>query len=162
MEKDKRELEQDLQLVRRMRRCGHLLYHKYNLSNGSQMRLLLRLRGNPMSQKELTEQLGVQPGSMSEMLAKVERAGLVEKRRSEGDRRIYQLRLTDEGLAQADRFEKEQAQQAVWLLEPLDDAQKLQLFSLLETLIAHWEPEGPPKDAVKQIEKTQNKKGVTP
>ena len=92
------------------------------------------------------------------MLAKVERAGLVEKRRSEGDRRIYQLRLTDEGLAQADRFEKEQAQQAVWLLKPLDDAQKLQLFSLLETLIAHWEPEGPPKDAVKRIEKTQNEK----
>ena len=34
------EQEQDLQLVRRLRRCGHLLHHIYNFSNGSQMRIL--------------------------------------------------------------------------------------------------------------------------
>ena len=135
------EQEQDLQLVRRLRRCGHLLHHIYNFSNGSQMRLLLRLRDEPMTQKELTDQLRIQPGSLSEMLAKVERAGLVEKRRSERDRRNFELRLTDEGRAQADVFEKEQMEQATWLLEPLTDDQKVQLKSLLETLIAHWEPE---------------------
>ena len=135
------EQEQDLQLVRRLRRCGHLLHHIYNFSNGSQMRLLLRLRDEPMTQKELTDQLRIQPGSLSEMLAKVERAGLVEKRRSERDRRNFELRLTDEGRAQADVFEKEQMEQATWLLEPLTDDQKVQLKSLLETLIAHWDPE---------------------
>ena len=123
MEDNKRELEQDLQLVRRLRRCGHLLHHKYNFSNGSQMRMLLRLRGGPMTQKELTERLRIQPGSLSEMLTKVERAGLVEKRRSERDRRNFELNLTEEGRAQADRFEKEQAEQVNWLLEPLDEAQ---------------------------------------
>ena len=148
------EQEQDLQLVRRLRRCGHLLHHIYNFSNGSQMRLLLRLRDEPMTQKELTDQLRIQPGSLSEMLAKVERAGLVEKRRSERDRRNFELRLTDEGRAQADVFEKEQMEQATWLLEPLTDDQKTQLKSLLETLIAHWEPE----NHTEQTEHTQKEK----
>lgn len=154
MEDNKRELEQDLQLVRRLRRCGHLLHHKYNFSNGSQMRMLLRLRGGPMTQKELTERLRIQPGSLSEMLTKVERAGLVEKRRSERDRRNFELNLTQEGRAQADVFEKEQMEQATWLLEPLTDDQKAQLKSLLETLIAHWEPENHPD----RTEHTQKEK----
>ena len=149
------EQEQDLQLVRRLRRCGHLLHHIYNFSNGSQMRLLLRLRDEPMTQKELTDQLRIQPGSLSEMLAKVERAGLVEKRRSERDRRNFELRLTDEGRAQADVFEKEQMEQATWLLEPLTDDQKTQLKSLLDTLIAHWEPE---KHTVQTAEQTKKEK----
>lgn len=149
------EQEQDLQLVRRLRRCGHLLHHIYNFSNGSQMRLLLRLRDEPMTQKELTDQLRIQPGSLSEMLAKVERAGLVEKRRSERDRRNFELRLTDEGCAQADVFEKEQMEQATWLLEPLTDDQKTQLKSLLDTLIAHWEPE---KHTVQTAEQTKKEK----
>ena len=149
------EQEQDLALVRRLRRCGHLLHHIYNFLNGSQMRLLLRLRDEPMTQKELTDQLRIQPGSLSEMLAKVERAGLVEKRRSERDRRNFELRLTDEGRAQADVFEKEQMEQATWLLEPLTDDQKVQLKSLLETLIAHWEPE---KHTVQTAEQTNKEK----
>ena len=72
----------DLEYVRRLRRCGHLLYHKFNL-NGSQMRILLVLRDAPMTQKQLTERLRIQPGSLSEILTKVERAGWVEKRRNE-------------------------------------------------------------------------------
>ena len=102
-----------------------------------------------MTQKELTERLRIQPGSLSEMLTKVERAGLVEKRRSERDRRNFELNLTEEGRAQADRFEKEQAEQVNWLLEPLDEAQKQQLLALLDALIAHWEPQELPADTHK-------------
>lgn len=149
MEDNNRGLEQDLQLVRRLRRCGHLLHHIYNFSNGSQMRMLLRLRGGPMTQKELTDRLRIQPGSISEMLTKVEHAGWVEKRRSQRDRRNFELNLTDAGRVQADRFEKEQAEQANWLLEPLDEAQKQQLLALLDALIAHWEPQELPADTHK-------------
>lgn len=128
----------DLKLVHRLRRCGHLLYHKFNL-NGSQMRILLVLRDEPMTQKQLTERLRIQPGSLSEILTKVERAGLVEKQRSATDRRNYELRLTDEGRRQADWFETAQTEQADLLMAPLDEAQKAQLAALLDTLIAHWE-----------------------
>lgn len=130
--------ETDLALVHALRRCGHLLYHKFNL-NGSQMRILLVLRDEPMTQKELTDRLRIQPGSLSEILTKVERAGLIEKHRSSTDRRNFELALTEEGRRQADWFEKAQVEQADLLAAPLDDDQKAQLRSLLQTLITHWE-----------------------
>lgn len=130
--------EQDLDLMRKMRRCGHLLYHHHNL-NGSQMRILLALRGAPMTQKALTEKMRIQPGSLSEILTKVERAGLVEKRRSAIDRRNYELNLTEEGFRQANEFERTQLDQAQHLLEPLNTEQKDQLGELLSLLIPAWE-----------------------
>ena len=128
----------DLEYVRRLRRCGHLLYHKFNL-NGSQMRILLVLRDAPMTQKQLTERLRIQPGSLSEILAKVERAGWVEKCRSTTDRRNFELMLTQAGREEADRFEKHQSEQADLLMQPLNAEQKQQLAALLDPLIAHWE-----------------------
>ena len=130
--------ETDLALVHALRRCGHLLYHKFNL-NGSQMRILLVLRDEPMTQKELTDRLRIQPGSLSEILTKVERAGLIAKHRSSTDRRNFELALTEEGRRQAEWFEKAQVEQADLLAAPLDDDQKAQLRSLLQTLITHWE-----------------------
>ncbi len=128
----------DQEVMRRMRRCGHLMYHHYNL-NGSQMRILLLLRDEPMTQKALTEKRGIQPGSISEILTKVERAGLIEKRRSQEDRRNFVLSLTDAGRAVAEQYEQEQHQQTEWMLSPLSPEQKQQLKSLLDTLITHWE-----------------------
>ena len=130
--------ETDLNLLHKLRRCGHLLYHKFNL-NGSQMRILLVLRDEPMTQRELTERLRIQPGSLSEILTKVERAGLIEKHRSSADRRNYELALTEEGRRQADWFENAQKEQAELLMQPLDDKQKEQLASLLDVLSKHWE-----------------------
>ena len=103
------------------------------------MRILLVLRDEPMTQKELTDRLRIQPGSLSEILTKVERAGLIEKHRSSTDRRNFELALTEEGRRQADWFEKAQVEQADLLAAPLDDDQKAQLRSLLQTLITHWE-----------------------
>ena len=130
--------DRDLKLIHSLRRCGHLLWHKFNL-NGSQMRILLVLRDEPMTQKELTDRLRIQPGSLSEILTKVERAGLIEKHRSTADRRNYELALTEEGRRQANWFENAQKEQAQLLAAPLDDVQKAQLQSLLTTLITHWE-----------------------
>lgn len=130
--------ESDLKLVHGLRRCGHLLYHKFNL-NGSQMRILLVLRDEPMTQRELTDRLRIQPGSLSEILTKVERAGLIKKHRSASDRRNFELALTEEGRRQADWFETAQQEQAELLMQPLDAQQKEQLAMLLQILGKHWE-----------------------
>lgn len=130
--------ERNLKLVHALRHCGHLLYHKFNL-NGSQMRILLMLRDEPMTQKQLTDRLRIQPGSLSEILTKVERAGLVEKHRSPTDRRNYELILTDEGRRQADWFESAQREQADLLTEPLTAEQKEQLIALMDIVNTHWE-----------------------
>ena len=129
----------DVELVRQIRRCSHLLYHKFSL-NFSQNRILSLLnREGPMTQKALMGRMQIQPGSLSEVLAKVEGAGLVERRRCEDDRRNFEIRLTEEGVQQAEAFERDRQDLAELLLETLDDSEKQQLMHLTTKLHDHWE-----------------------
>ena len=129
----------DVDLMRQMRRCGHLLYHKFSL-NFSQNRILLTLhREGPMTQKALMCKMQIQPGSLSEVLAKVEGAGLVERRRCEDDRRNFEIRLTEEGVKQAEAFERDRQEMAQLLFATLDDGEKQQLMNLMTKLHEHWE-----------------------
>ena len=54
-----------------------------------------------MSQKELQDILGIQPGSISEILGKLEAAGLITRVTDESDRRRTIVSLTDAGRAEA-------------------------------------------------------------
>lgn len=129
----------DVELMRQMRRCNHLLYHKFSL-NFSQNRILSVLnREGPMTQKTLMCRMQIQPGSLSEVLSKVEGAGLVERRRCEDDRRNFEIRLTEEGVRQAEAFERERQEMAQLLFAPLNDGEKQQLMTLMTKLHEHWE-----------------------
>ena len=129
----------DIQLMRQMRRCNHLLYHKFSL-NFSQNRILSLInREGPMTQKMLMCKMQIQPGSLSEVLSKVESAGLVERRRCEDDRRNFEIRLTEEGVKQAEAFERDRQDMAQLLFETLSPTEKETLMDLLEKLYAHWD-----------------------
>ena len=66
---------------------------------GSQKRVLIVLsETGTITQRELTARLGIQPGSASEVIAKLEGAGLVERTGSEEDRRTANISLTENGL----------------------------------------------------------------
>ena len=129
----------DVELMRQMRRCNHLLYHKFSL-NFSQNRILSVLnREGPMTQKALMCRMQIQPGSLSEVLSKVEGAGLVERRRCEDDRRNFEIRLTEEGVKQAEAFERDRRDMAQLLFEPLSQSEKEQLMDILTKLHDHWD-----------------------
>ena len=129
----------DVELMRQMRRCNHLLYHKFSL-NLSQNRILSVLnREGPMTQKALMCRMQIQPGSLSEVISKVESAGLVERRRCEDDRRNFEIRLTEEGVKQAEAFERERQDMAQLLFATLTDGEKQQLMNLMTKLHEHWD-----------------------
>ena len=69
-------------------------------------------------------QMQIQPGSLSEVLSKVESAGLVERRRCEDDRRNFEIRLTAQGVQQAEAFEQDRRDMAGLLFQTLDDGEK--------------------------------------
>ena len=78
-------------------------------------------------------------GRAREVIAKVEGAGLVERRRCEDDRRNFEIRLTEEGVKQAEAFERERQDMAQLLFATLTDGEKQQLMSLMSKLHEHWE-----------------------
>src|SRR3954447_16137498 len=51
----------------------------------------------PISQLELGQMLGVDPSTMVARMDALEKGGLVERRRSDEDRRAYEISLTAEG-----------------------------------------------------------------
>lgn len=64
-------------------------------STGAQWRTLLVLQRHPgINQGALAEQIDVEPITACRMVDRLEQAGLVERRRDPGDRRVWQLFLT--------------------------------------------------------------------
>jgi DNA-binding MarR family transcriptional regulator len=59
----------------------------------------------PISQRELSDEIGIDPGDIVTILDVLERAGLVTRTRDEGDRRRHNLSLTPAGAAAALRLD---------------------------------------------------------
>src|SRR3954467_6289187 len=55
--------------------------------------------GTPLSQRELAERLRLEKSTVSRRAAEMEGKGLLVRERDPGNRRLYRLRLTDEGRA---------------------------------------------------------------
>ncbi len=50
-----------------------------------------------ISQRELLEKLGIQPSSLSELLGKLEKGGMIERRQSEDDHRQVNIHISEAG-----------------------------------------------------------------
>lgn len=129
---------EDIELMLRMRFCGHLLYHR-NPLNMSQNRILLMLkREGPLKQKDLLERMNIKPGSLSEIISKIEAGGYVVRQQCPDDKRSLELILTDAGINRAEVFEKEQRDMAAELFSELTAEEKNELFRILGMLEAKW------------------------
>ena len=121
----------------------HLLHHMSRFgveSRGGQGRILRILaEEGSMTQRTLTEKLGIQPGSASEVIGKLERAGFIERRESEEDRRTADVSLTEAGMEQL----SSQKQEKPNLFSALSQEEKEQLLALLEKLSADWREKFP-------------------
>lgn len=98
---------------------------------------LLKLQ-NEMSQKDLGYLLGIRNQSISELIAKLEKAGYVEKSQDEEDKRVVKVKLTEAG-AQATSASEDKTQDLEDLFTCLTEAEQQQLKELLGRLIADLE-----------------------
>ena len=116
--------------------AGRLMHHRPGAGSARGQNLILSILAGreSLSQRELQQMLGVQPGSISEIVSKLEKKGMVTREKGE-DRRGNLLRITDEGrrtLPQAS------AGQDDALFSALDEAQQDALAGLLRTLLSDW------------------------
>jgi DNA-binding MarR family transcriptional regulator len=72
---------------------------EFGLHPGQEMVLLRLWREDGIGQSELAERVGVEASTMSNMLMRLERAGLVERRRGAADARSSRAYLTQRGRA---------------------------------------------------------------
>ena len=126
-------------LVINLRDIGHTM-RDMSEGRGSQKRILtVLLETGSITQRELTERLGIQPGSASEVIAKLENAGLLTRTESETDRRTVDVALTEEGKRQAEDANSQRIRRHGEMFSSLSDEEKGMLLKLLEKVNADWE-----------------------
>ena len=106
---------------------------------GSQKRILIiLLEVGTLTQRELTEWLGIQPGSASEVLAKLEKSGLILRTESPSDRRTTDISLTEQGKKMAKEAADQRKIRQEQMFGNLTEDEKDTLLALLEKLNADW------------------------
>lgn len=130
-------------LVTMLRVLGHAGHHMDGSGGQGRVLSLLKEEGE-MTQRELTGKLGIQPGSASEIIGKLEKGGFLIRTPSLTDRRTADVSLTAEGTARAEEhLDRTQARREA-MFAALTDEEKASLLQLLEKLYADWEEKRSP------------------
>lgn len=126
-------------LVINLRELGHVLRF-ITEGKGSQSRILIILaEEGETTQQRLTGRLYIQPGSASEVLAKLEHAGLICRTSREDDRRTMDIRLTEAGRQSAEEAMERRNQRHQEMFSCFSEEEKETLRLLLEKLNTDWE-----------------------
>ena len=118
-------------------RCGQKLRGGEQRTQGRILKILY-LNG-PMTQKVLQDKLEIQPGSMSELVSKLERKGLLLREKDPADKRKILLTLTEAGRADVEQFRAHGHATRGRTYGALTEAEQATLCELLEKLLDSWE-----------------------
>lgn len=126
-------------LIRNLRDLGHVIRFLFE-GKGSQKRILIILyESGIMTQRALTERIGIKPGSASEVIGKLESAGLILRTPSQEDRRTTNIELTEEGREKAREAAEQRRSRHEEMFSCLSEEEKESLLVLLEKLKADWD-----------------------
>ncbi len=126
-------------LTANIRGLGHALRFMHECKGGQRRILSILNEEGVLTQRELTARLDIQPGSASEVISKLESAGLILREQNSDDRRTADIRLTEEGRRQAAEAVEQRRRRREEMFACLTDEEKQTLLALLEKVHADWE-----------------------
>lgn len=133
-------MENNRELKENYRRVGALLKRKFIRGNNpdTQQKVLGILAQNDgITQKELSGMLGIRPQSGGEIVRKLENNGYVERIPDENDSRAQRLHLTEAGIEENEKLNRQAEQETVF--DCLDGEEKTMLNRLLMKIVANTE-----------------------
>ena len=131
-------IDENLDLILALRDICHVLHQLYE-GKGSQTGVLIALgQTGPITQRKLTELLGIRPGSASEVIAKLEYHGLICRSPNPVDGRTVDITLTEEGQRQSIAARQQRIRRHDEMFSCLSEEEKQQLQDLLGKLNRAW------------------------
>ena len=118
-----------------MGKCGHHLAKYSGRSQGQEKILRILSEEESISQRQLQEILDIKPGSLSEVLAKLEDKGFIQREKSQSDKRAVIIHITEAGKAAAKHADMKSHDTPFACLE---EAEKETLRGLLKKLLDAW------------------------
>ena len=92
-----------------------------------------------MTQRELTEELGIHRSSVSEVLGKLEKKELITRSQDEQDRRRVQIALTEKGANTVQEGKDTREDQGIEkMFAVLSEEEKNSLYTILGKLLKEW------------------------
>lgn len=131
-------LDIDNKLVLNLRDLGHMIRFLFE-GKGSQSRILIILNEHgSMTQRDLIDKLGIRPGSGSEVIGKLESAGLITRTMLPEDRRSVRIALTETGRQAAIEASARRQARHQEMFSCLNESEKETLLELVEELNEDW------------------------
>ena len=130
-------IESTFKLIRATKRRPHRGEHEFPPTVSHLLRILKDNDG--ASSRELCEYLDIRPSSMSELLARMEEHGLVERKTAEDDKRVTCVFLTEKGNDAATQIAERRAQAEAEFSACFTEEEKLQFCALADKLANHLE-----------------------
>lgn len=93
-----------------------------------------------LSMLELRGRIGLDPGYLSRVVSRLERGGLVRKRRSDDDGRVQLLSLSAEGATRRRMLDDRSAKQVGALLEPISADRQIELVGAMASITSILSP----------------------
>lgn len=131
-------LDMSERLMSLLRELTHMMRFRHKGKEGQARILVLLNESDGMTQRELTRRLCVQPGSASEILAKLENAGLIIRQPNADDRRTTDVQLTNQGRTLAAEAVEQRQKQREEMFSCLSAEEKATMLALMEKLAADW------------------------
>lgn len=126
------------QLFSNLRHISHAM-HNQHLARGSQKRILIILsRSGKTTQKVITERLGIKAGSASEVISRMEAAGLVVRTTNPDDQRAVDIELTPLGVETAESVKDEARRQHEEMFACLTETEQRDLLRITDKISALW------------------------
>lgn len=118
---------------------GHYIYTERGGRGGKQHVLkTLYFNDGKMTQRDLLENTSTTSASLSEVVGKLESQGLVERERSEHDKRQLVVKLTEEGRACAEQVIEGKKRFEADAFSCLTREEREELLTVLDKLRDHW------------------------
>ena len=114
---------------------GHMGMHGHGFGRERALRVIAGFEGG-VRQKTLTEELRINPSSVSELITKLQNDGYVKRTVDPEDKRATLITLTELGEARAAELQDEKSEMLGKAFANLTDDEKEQLIALLEKLTA--------------------------
>lgn len=117
-------------------KCGHFLYHRPERGRAQDRILKILENKEVKTQKEIQETLGIQPGSISEIISKLEARGMVTRDKDEQDKRKVLLKITEAGIESIKETSYEEKEKDLY--KELSKEEQEILKGILRKLVDSW------------------------
>lgn len=137
-DKLKDDFSKSLQIIKQLHQCGHFLYYKMVGTSGRTRILRALASHGELLQKDLQNRLNIKSGSISDTIIKLEKEGLIKRKKCEKDARNMKISLTELGKKEGDIYVENFNKGVEDLTSPLTFDEKKDLIKLLEKTLDHW------------------------